>query len=150
MVYLQAAIDAQIAELQAKRLELRTPQRRVLLEMVRGHAIVLASHDDETLEEVEENHADGITISEFPVRLAAACAAQEHGDGCDRWRPQYRSRRLALRQCFGRRSPGGECGRCPCLRLCAACPDRGGLRRSRCRAPDTARPWRWSPPDPRV
>jgi alpha-D-ribose 1-methylphosphonate 5-triphosphate diphosphatase len=75
----QAAIDAQIAELQAKRLELRTPQRRVLLEMVRGHAIVLASHDDETLEEVEENHADGITISEFPVRLAAACAAKSMG-----------------------------------------------------------------------
>jgi alpha-D-ribose 1-methylphosphonate 5-triphosphate diphosphatase len=46
---------------------------------VRGHAIVLASHDDETLEEVEENHADGITISEFPVRLAAACAAKSMG-----------------------------------------------------------------------
>lgn len=76
---LQAEIDAQIAELQAKRLELRTPQRRVLLEMVRGHAIVLASHDDETLEEVEENNADGITISEFPVRLAAARAAKSMG-----------------------------------------------------------------------
>ena len=79
-----AEIDAQIAELQARRLELRTPQRRRLLEMVRssrqsGRAIVLASHDDETLEEVEENHADGITISEFPVRLAAARAAKARG-----------------------------------------------------------------------
>ena len=77
-------VDAQIAELQAKRVELRSPQRRRLLEMVhssrqRGHAIVLASHDDETLEEVEENHADGITISEFPVRIAAARAAKALG-----------------------------------------------------------------------
>ena len=72
-------VDAQIAELQAKRLELRGPQRRVLLEMVRGRAIVLASHDDETLEEVAENHADGITISEFPVRLAAARGAKALG-----------------------------------------------------------------------
>jgi alpha-D-ribose 1-methylphosphonate 5-triphosphate diphosphatase len=72
-------VDAQIVELQAKRLELRTPQRRLLLEMVRGRAIVLASHDDETLEEVAENHADGITISEFPVRLVAARAAKALG-----------------------------------------------------------------------
>jgi alpha-D-ribose 1-methylphosphonate 5-triphosphate diphosphatase len=74
-----AEVDAQIAELQARRLDLRTPQRRLLLEMVRGRAIVLASHDDETLEEVAENHADGITISEFPVRLAAARAAKALG-----------------------------------------------------------------------
>jgi alpha-D-ribose 1-methylphosphonate 5-triphosphate diphosphatase len=74
-----AEIEAQIAELQARRLELRAPQRRFLLEMVRGRAIVLASHDDETLEEVAENHADGITISEFPVRLAAARAAKALG-----------------------------------------------------------------------
>ena len=72
----RAEIDAQIAELQARRFELRTPQRRLLLEMVRGRAIVLASHDDETAEEVAENHGDGITISEFPVRLAAARAAK--------------------------------------------------------------------------
>ena len=79
-----AEVDAQIAELQAKRLQLRKPQRRLLLEMVRssrqaGRDIVLASHDDETLEEVEENYADGITISEFPVRLAAARAAKALG-----------------------------------------------------------------------
>jgi alpha-D-ribose 1-methylphosphonate 5-triphosphate diphosphatase len=74
-----AEIDAQIDELQAKRILLRAPNRRTLLEMVRGRAIVLASHDDETLEEVAENHADGIGISEFPVRLAAARAAKALG-----------------------------------------------------------------------
>jgi alpha-D-ribose 1-methylphosphonate 5-triphosphate diphosphatase len=72
-------IDAQIAFLTANRLALRGPNRRALLEMVRGRAIVLASHDDETLEEVAENHADGIRISEFPVRLVAARAARALG-----------------------------------------------------------------------
>jgi alpha-D-ribose 1-methylphosphonate 5-triphosphate diphosphatase len=74
-----AEIDAQMEILTANRLTLRGPNRRSLLEMVRGRAIVLASHDDETLEEVAENHADGITISEFPVRLAAARAAKALG-----------------------------------------------------------------------
>jgi alpha-D-ribose 1-methylphosphonate 5-triphosphate diphosphatase len=72
-------IDAQIAFLKANRLALRAPNRRTLLEMVRGRAIVLASHDDETLEEVAENHADGIGISEFPVRLVAARGAKTLG-----------------------------------------------------------------------
>lgn len=74
-----ADVDAQIGELRARRLELRGPNRRLLLEMVRGRAIVLASHDDETLEEVAENHADGIRISEFPVRLVAAKGARALG-----------------------------------------------------------------------
>jgi alpha-D-ribose 1-methylphosphonate 5-triphosphate diphosphatase len=72
-------IDAQIAFLKANRLALRGPNRRALLDMVRGRAIVLASHDDETLEEVAENHADGIGISEFPVRLVAARGAKALG-----------------------------------------------------------------------
>jgi alpha-D-ribose 1-methylphosphonate 5-triphosphate diphosphatase len=72
-------IDAQIAFLKANRLALRGPNRRALLDMVRGRAIVLASHDDETLEEVAENHADGIGISEFPVRLVAAQGAKALG-----------------------------------------------------------------------
>lgn len=72
-------IDAQIMELQERRAELRTPNRKILLEIVRGRAIVLASHDDETLEEVAANHGDGIMISEFPVRLAAARGAKALG-----------------------------------------------------------------------
>jgi alpha-D-ribose 1-methylphosphonate 5-triphosphate diphosphatase len=71
-----AEVDAQIAALQNQRAALRAPNRRALLDMVRGRAIVLASHDDETLEEIAENHADGITISEFPVTLVAARGAK--------------------------------------------------------------------------
>jgi alpha-D-ribose 1-methylphosphonate 5-triphosphate diphosphatase len=74
-----AEIDSQIAALQAQRAERRAPNRQALLAMVRGRAIVLASHDDETLEEVAANHADGIMISEFPVRLAAARGAKALG-----------------------------------------------------------------------
>ena len=74
-----AEIDTQIEALTLQRATLRGPNRRALLEMVRGRDIVLASHDDETLEEVAENHADGITISEFPVRLVAARGAKALG-----------------------------------------------------------------------
>ena len=56
------------------------PNRRELLSMVSGRAsdrfIVLASHDDTTLEHVEEAHADGITVSEFPTTALAARAAR--------------------------------------------------------------------------
>ncbi|MCB8874958.1 alpha-D-ribose 1-methylphosphonate 5-triphosphate diphosphatase [Acidisoma silvae] len=74
-----ARIDAEIAELQAQRARLRAPNRQALLELVRARNLVIASHDDETIEEVEANAADGINISEFPVRLAAATHAKAMG-----------------------------------------------------------------------
>ena len=74
-----AAIDSEIDILQANRARLRGPNRRALLDMVAGRPMVLASHDDETVEEVEENHAAGIAISEFPVRLGAAQRAKALG-----------------------------------------------------------------------
>ena len=62
--------------MQEQRARLRGPNRRALLERVRGRNIALASHDDRTEEEVAENAADGIRISEFPVTMAAARAAK--------------------------------------------------------------------------
>jgi len=77
----QAAIDDQLIRLHAQRDRLRAANRRDLLATVRaaGHTLVLASHDDATAEEIAENHADGITISEFPVTLDAARAARAAG-----------------------------------------------------------------------
>jgi alpha-D-ribose 1-methylphosphonate 5-triphosphate diphosphatase len=77
----QAAIDDQLIRLHAQRDRLRAANRRDLLATVRaaGHPLVLASHDDATAEEIAENHADGITISEFPVTLDAARAARAAG-----------------------------------------------------------------------
>jgi alpha-D-ribose 1-methylphosphonate 5-triphosphate diphosphatase len=72
-------IERRIIELQDQRARLRDPNRRALLERVASLDVVLASHDDRTEEEIAENHADGIRISEFPVSMIAAKAAKAHG-----------------------------------------------------------------------
>lgn len=75
----EAYIDKRIAELQEQRARLRDPNRRALLQRVAGRDVALASHDDRTEEEVAENAADGIRISEFPVTMTAAQAARRAG-----------------------------------------------------------------------
>jgi alpha-D-ribose 1-methylphosphonate 5-triphosphate diphosphatase len=74
-----AAIEAQILRLWDQRGRLRAPNRAALLARVASLDVAVASHDDQTPEEVAQNHADGIRISEFPVTLAAAQAAKAHG-----------------------------------------------------------------------
>ncbi|GAB0116620.1 alpha-D-ribose 1-methylphosphonate 5-triphosphate diphosphatase [Acidisoma sp. 7E03] len=74
-----AEVDSEIDILRDNRARLRAPNRRALLDMVSGRGIVLASHDDETVEEVDDNHAAGIAISEFPVRMEAARRAKALG-----------------------------------------------------------------------
>jgi alpha-D-ribose 1-methylphosphonate 5-triphosphate diphosphatase len=66
-----ATIERRIGELQAQRAKLRAPNRQALLQRVRGRNIALASHDDRTEEEIAENEADGIRVSEFPVTAGA-------------------------------------------------------------------------------
>jgi alpha-D-ribose 1-methylphosphonate 5-triphosphate diphosphatase len=75
----EAQIEARVAELLTQREKYRTPNRHKLMEMFRHHDVALASHDDETVENIAENVADGIMISEFPVRLAAAKEAHARG-----------------------------------------------------------------------
>jgi alpha-D-ribose 1-methylphosphonate 5-triphosphate diphosphatase len=53
--------------------------RAKLLSMIEGHSTALASHDDTTVEHVEQAHAEGITISEFPTTIEAAEAARAKG-----------------------------------------------------------------------
>jgi alpha-D-ribose 1-methylphosphonate 5-triphosphate diphosphatase len=74
-----AYIDKRILELQEQRERMRLPNRRALLDRVTGRGVTLASHDDRTAEEVAENAADGIAISEFPVTMVAAQAAKSAG-----------------------------------------------------------------------
>lgn len=74
-----AFIERRIVEMQEQRARLRGPNRRALLDRVSGRTVALASHDDRTEDEVAENAADGIRISEFPVTMAAACAAKAAG-----------------------------------------------------------------------
>lgn len=75
----EASVDRRIGELQAQRARVREPNRRALLDRVRGRGIALASHDDRTIEEIAENARDGVRISEFPVTMAAAEAAKAAG-----------------------------------------------------------------------
>jgi alpha-D-ribose 1-methylphosphonate 5-triphosphate diphosphatase len=72
-------IERRIVELSEQRARMRTPNRRALLARVAGLDVALASHDDRTVEEIEENLADGIRISEFPVTMEAAQAARARG-----------------------------------------------------------------------
>jgi alpha-D-ribose 1-methylphosphonate 5-triphosphate diphosphatase len=55
------------------------PNRAKLLSMLEGHSVALASHDDTTVEHVEQACAEGITISEFPTTVSAAEAARAKG-----------------------------------------------------------------------
>jgi alpha-D-ribose 1-methylphosphonate 5-triphosphate diphosphatase len=72
-------IERSILELHERRAILRDPNRQRVLALMAGGDIALASHDDRTAEEIAENHADGIKISEFPVTMEAARAARAHG-----------------------------------------------------------------------
>jgi alpha-D-ribose 1-methylphosphonate 5-triphosphate diphosphatase len=75
----EETIERRILEMQDQRARIRDPNRRALLDRVRDSGIALASHDDRTIEEVAENAADGIRISEFPVTMEAARAAKQAG-----------------------------------------------------------------------
>jgi alpha-D-ribose 1-methylphosphonate 5-triphosphate diphosphatase len=74
-----AQIEARIGFLHERRERLRASQRRGLIARVAGTRAVLASHDDRTVEEVAENVADGIFVSEFPVTREAAAAGRAGG-----------------------------------------------------------------------
>jgi alpha-D-ribose 1-methylphosphonate 5-triphosphate diphosphatase len=73
------AVEARIEALLAQRARLRETQRRWMLERLAHRDLPLASHDDDDVEEVARNAADGIRISEFPVTMEAAAAARRIG-----------------------------------------------------------------------
>ena len=68
-----------LAERQANQRQLVPPSRARLGEIYNGRNIPIASHDDTTVADVEESHANGVGISEFPTTAAAARRARELG-----------------------------------------------------------------------
>ncbi len=72
-------IERRILELQEQRQRTRIPHRRALLDRIAARRLAVASHDDRTEQEIAENAADGIYISEFPVTMEAARAAKSAG-----------------------------------------------------------------------
>ena len=75
----QQKFEQQVAhanELQAK---FAQPHRRFFVDYCKNHGIALASHDDTTVAHVQQAHAEGATMSEFPTTVAAASEAHKHG-----------------------------------------------------------------------
>jgi alpha-D-ribose 1-methylphosphonate 5-triphosphate diphosphatase len=77
--YALAKVDEMFLKLQENHRTYHPPHRALVLEAARKRGIPVAAHDDRTEAEVARNHEEGITISEFPVSLKAACAARELG-----------------------------------------------------------------------
>ncbi|VVD93185.1 phosphonate metabolism protein PhnM [Pandoraea aquatica] len=73
--------DAMLADLKAQQEQYAIPHRRSIVEMSRARGLPLASHDDTSLEHVEEAARDGVALSEFPTTLVAARAAHEKSIG---------------------------------------------------------------------
>ena len=55
------------------------PHRSKLVEIAKTHGVTLASHDDTTVEHVDESKADGAAIAEFPTTIEAAEASRKVG-----------------------------------------------------------------------
>lgn len=75
----EAEFQSHIAEKKAAHDRVAEPNRRRILDLARAHGMALASHDDTTPAHVDEAHADGLTISEFPTTEAAARRARSVG-----------------------------------------------------------------------
>lgn len=75
----QEEIDAFLDRAQERHQKFSAPNRRYIVSLVEDLPIVLASHDDTTIEHVEEAHSEGIRISEFPTTVVAAETARKYG-----------------------------------------------------------------------
>lgn len=75
----EAELDALIEKRLAEQQRYGAEHRRALRSRIDGLSVTLASHDDTTVEHVEEAARDGMTISEFPTTMDAAVAAHRHG-----------------------------------------------------------------------
>lgn len=67
---------AEAAEMQQR---YALPHRQHFVSYARQRGIALASHDDTTLAHVEQAHAEGVSVCEFPTTELAARAARERG-----------------------------------------------------------------------
>lgn len=75
----QEKFEHQVAHAERLQAQYAGPHRDYFVDYCREHGIALASHDDTTVAHVEQAHAEGASMSEFPTTLAAAQAARERG-----------------------------------------------------------------------
>ena len=71
-----AAVARERAQVGGARAAANRPR---VVELAKRHEIILASHDDTTLAEVEEAGREGVAIAEFPTTLEAASASRRLG-----------------------------------------------------------------------
>ncbi len=75
--------DAEFERFIAYRLEesslYATPHRKAIVQACAERSIALASHDDATIEHVEESKGFGVRLAEFPTSLEAAKASHDAG-----------------------------------------------------------------------
>jgi len=74
-----AEIDRLVAEKQRINGDLAAVNRPALVAVARSRNIPLASHDDTTLEEVEQSIREGVALAEFPTTVEAAKASHSEG-----------------------------------------------------------------------
>ena len=75
--------EAELKVFIGKRLEMfdryAVPNRRALVDVAKRSGVRLASHDDTTIEHVEESIRDGVSLAEFPTSAEAATASHAAG-----------------------------------------------------------------------
>ena len=74
-----AEMDDYVKTKQQAQQQFSARHRSQVVKALEGRNIALASHDDATVEHVEESVRDGVAIAEFPTRLEAAEAARRNG-----------------------------------------------------------------------
>lgn len=75
----EAGMEQFIADRLAEQARYAEANRKAILARGRERGIAFASHDDATLEQVDESVRDGVAIAEFPTTMAAATASHAKG-----------------------------------------------------------------------
>jgi alpha-D-ribose 1-methylphosphonate 5-triphosphate diphosphatase len=75
----QQKFEEQVARANQLQAEFAEPHRRFFVDYCRTNQIALASHDDTTAAHVQQAHAEGASMSEFPTTVTAASEARKHG-----------------------------------------------------------------------
>jgi alpha-D-ribose 1-methylphosphonate 5-triphosphate diphosphatase len=75
----EAEMNERITRRQAIHAQYAEANRRAIVDLCQSHGVILASHDDATLDHVGEAIADGMHIAEFPTTVEAAAASHDAG-----------------------------------------------------------------------
>ncbi len=75
----QDKFERQVAQAHVLQAQYAQPHRKYFVDYCKKHTIALASHDDTTVAHVQQAHAEGASMSEFPTTVAAAQEARFRG-----------------------------------------------------------------------